>query len=115
MLYLFFGHDLVSSMYEGTSVGLLNSIIEQHELVPVVHYHRKADALAIMGALCYVLILAMGAGYWLGLRRSLVRRVFNVAALSTLISRPSWQGKTASLSRLIPLTTSGAMHSSRRV
>lgn len=76
VLYLFFGHHIVTAMYHGTSIALLNSIIEQQEHVSLIHYLRKADAVGVMLGFCYILALTAGAGYWLGREKPFIRRVF---------------------------------------
>jgi lysophospholipase L1-like esterase len=78
VLYLLFGHRLVSAMYHGTSIPVLSNIIEQQEHVSLIHYLKKADALGILVGFCYIVLLIAGAGYWFGRKKPFVRRVFGV-------------------------------------
>jgi len=57
-LYIAFGHQLIQNMYEGSSIGIFNRIIEHQDIHPLGYYFEKADAIMFMGALlCIILYL----------------------------------------------------------
>lgn len=43
MLYSLYGHRLIKDMYEGRTIGVLNKIIQGHDIYPLAYYISQAD------------------------------------------------------------------------